>query len=326
MSQKSQHVLFTAFQVIVDQALKTKTIHELWEKMQLLTSLSQVFAKSPERKTLISNSQMKSLWDVYLKLLKSEYLDCFYPEKTEQEIAEMLEKKITDMDEQKIAKMCENARIRGFRIHGSRIQESEQEIAEMWKNFPKASRNRKWNRNRNRYFVLGPKGRHWDPWILGVFFNPMFWFQDYRRFFDKTHCDEFNQYIKNVFQTLRATIAGGSYLSGGSGDTFHSEEDAEECAVFNFCDYIVHDIEVMDNCHIMPTKWGYKDEKNDDIHKEARLQYTTPNHEKRQILCLITNRYNEEPVDTRYERAAYYELQYDYSKIQIFDSDKFNEQ
>ena len=112
----------------------------------------------------------------------------------------------------------------------------------------------------------------------------------------------------------------------GSGDKFRCEEDAEECAVFNFCDYIVRDIEVMDNCHIMPTKWGYKDEKNDDIHKEARLQYTTPNHEKRQILCLITNRYNEEPVDTRHERAAYYELQYDYSKIQFFDSDKFNEQ
>ena len=160
----------------------------------------------------------------------------------------------------------------------------------------------------------------------------MFWFQDYRRFFDKTHCDEFNQYIKNVFQTLRAT----TLMRNADDDTFLYKEDAEECAVFDFCDYIVHDIEVMDNCHIMPTKWEYEDEKNNNHHhfdtekfwhKEARLQYTTtPNHENRQILCLITDRYTLEPVDTQNDTCAYYELEHDSSKIQIFDSDKFNEQ
>ena len=126
MSQKSQHVLFTAFQVIVDQALKTKTIHELWEKMELLTSLTQVFAKSPERETLIKNSQMKSLWDVYLKMLKSEYLDFFYVRHPDS-------------------------------LPLSASHQSEEEMVKIWKNFPKT-----------------PEGRNWDPWILGVFFNPMF--------------------------------------------------------------------------------------------------------------------------------------------------------
>ena len=70
MSQKSQHVLFTAFQVIVDQALKTKTIHELLEKMETLTAFMYVFMEESERKTLITNHQMKSLWDKYQELLK----------------------------------------------------------------------------------------------------------------------------------------------------------------------------------------------------------------------------------------------------------------
>ena len=283
MSQKSRRALLSAFQVVVDQALDAKTIHELWEKMELLTSLTHVFAKSPERETLIKNSKMKSLWDVYLKMLKSEYLDFFY----------VRHPKSPPL---------------------SASHQSEEEMVKIWKNFPKT-----------------PEGRNWDPWILGVFFNPMFWFQDYRRFFDKTHCDEFNQYIKNVFQTLRVT----TLMRNTDDDTFRYKEDAEECAVFDFCDYIVHDIEVMDNCHIMPTKWEYEDAENNNHHhfdtekfwhKEARLQYTTPNHEKRQILCLITNIYNEEPVDTKHDRAAYWKLQYDYSQIQIFDSDKFNEQ
>ena len=67
-----------------------------------------VFTEESERKTLISNSQMKSLWDKYQELLKSKYLEVFFPERTKQEIAKMLGKKITEMSEQEIAEMCED--------------------------------------------------------------------------------------------------------------------------------------------------------------------------------------------------------------------------
>ena len=133
MSQKSQHVLHLTFQFIVDQTLKTETINELWEKMQLLTSLTPVFTEKSERETLIGNNQMKSLWDNYEKLLKSEYLEVFYPKKTEQKIAEMSEQEIAEM----------------YAKENLMKQKLELQTTEIYEN------------------------RNWDPWLLGQFFNPM---------------------------------------------------------------------------------------------------------------------------------------------------------
>ena len=237
---------------------------------------------------------MKSLWDKYQELLKSKYLEVFFPERTEQEIAKMLGKKITEMSEQEIAEMCEQARIRGFRIHGSRIQESEQEMVEIWKNFPKASRN-----------------RSWDPWFLGMFFNPIFWFKDHKHFFNETHLDEFNQYMKNTFKNL----AKNNYHYWGEGDQYHDETHpqyndpqqeeflhplaAEERAVYKFCQFIYQDFEVINNCYIMPRRLEHEDRYDNSIVKEASLAYTNPDLDvpTRQILCRITDEFGHTHED-----------------------------
>ena len=162
MSQKEQHVLHLTFQFIVDQTLKTETINELWEKMQLLTSLTPVFTEKSERETLIGNNQMNSLWDNYEKLLKSEYLEVFYPPKPPKE----------DLSMYVLPGQT------GF-VHKWKPKK---EIVDMYEN------------------------REWDPWLLGQFFNPMFWIRDNRHFFSQSDERDFNQKMKNAFKKVADKI------------------------------------------------------------------------------------------------------------------------
>ena len=269
MSQKSQHVLFTAFQVILHQALDAKTIHELLEKMETLTAFMYVFTEESERKTLITNHQMKRLWDLYMERLKSEYLEIFYPKKTELEIAEM--------SEQEIAEMYATQKFKKFKL--------ETQTTEIYEN------------------------RQWDPWLLGQFFNPMFWIRDNRNFFSPSDGRDFNQYMENAFKTLAETYSDWKKIVSESvpyddefeewyTEYFRRRDDAYAYVVYHFSNLIYQDFEVMYNCRITDncriTEYVYTNNCSDTL-TEASIEYiNTKSDETTRYLWEITDIYEQE--------------------------------